>query len=170
LAKADASFAAGPVTAVDEGLRRLQLDSSLADKTLADLNQRHQDAVVNAESSSVELTRLDKAMAPTYPIGPKRYLYLGIGVFCGALVGFVWSHLRAARQRAREEVLSAQTEDAVTNGNRPEREPVPEVANHPVAEPVGALSGSRSSGSPADRTHSNGIIDLTNDERIPPLR
>jgi uncharacterized protein involved in exopolysaccharide biosynthesis len=170
LAKADASFAAGPVTAVDEGLRRLQLDSSLADKTLADLNQRYQDALVNAESSSIELTRLDKAMAPTYPIGPKRYLYLGIGVFCGALVGFVWSHLRAARRRAREEVLSAQTEDAVTNGNRPEREPVPEVANQHVAEPVGALSGSRSSGSPADGSHSNGIIDLTNDERIPPLR
>jgi uncharacterized protein involved in exopolysaccharide biosynthesis len=164
LARADASFATGPITSIDEKLQRLQLDSSLADKTLADLNQRYQDALVNSESSSVELTRLDRALAPTYPIGPKRYLYLGIGLFCGALVGFVWSHLRAARRRARQEthqaaqhghdVLPMHEAESATNG----KATAPQAETAPM-HPVGARVGSPT----------NGVIDLTAEDRLPPI-
>ena len=88
----------GPISQDEAELARLDLDQSIAAGTLQTLEDSYQAAVVNAQRTAVEISRLDEAGVPTYPIGPKRYLYLAIGLLMGALVGFVWSFLRAQRR------------------------------------------------------------------------
>lgn len=81
-------------------LARLQLDVVIASDTRTQLATELQTATVNAERSVVEISRIDAAAEPTYPVAPKRYLFLAAGVLVGALAGFVWSFLRLQR-RAR---------------------------------------------------------------------
>jgi len=88
----------GPISQDEAELARLDLDQTIAEGTLRTLQDSYQAAAVNAQRTAVEISRLDKAGVPTYPIGPKRYLYLAIGLLIGALVGFVWSFLRAQRR------------------------------------------------------------------------
>jgi uncharacterized protein involved in exopolysaccharide biosynthesis len=78
-------------------LRQLLFDQQIASEEVVNLTVQYNTAAVNAERETVELLRLDTAAPSTYPIGPKRYLYLGIGVFVGGLMAFVWSLLRVKR-------------------------------------------------------------------------
>jgi uncharacterized protein involved in exopolysaccharide biosynthesis len=83
-------------------LARLQLDVQVTSDTRVQLATELEGATVNAQRTSVEVTRIDKAVPPTYPIAPKRYLYLAVGLLMGALAGFVWSFLRVQRRLRRE--------------------------------------------------------------------
>jgi uncharacterized protein involved in exopolysaccharide biosynthesis len=93
-----ADVEAGTLSDQEARLNELQLDVAIASDTRTQLAEELRLASVNAERSLVEVTRIDQASAPTYPVAPKRYLFLAIGLFVGALVGFVWSFLRVQRQ------------------------------------------------------------------------
>ncbi|MFP5256676.1 MAG: GumC family protein [Acidimicrobiia bacterium] len=103
-------------------LARLQLDVVITSDTRAQLSYELQTAAVNAERSVVEISRIDDAAEPTYPIAPKRYLFLAAGVLMGALAGFVWSFLllqRGLRRRGEDEVIDLSTAapvEGVTSG------------------------------------------------------
>lgn len=90
--------APGTLSGEEAELARLQLDVVIAADTRTQLAGELQTATVNAERSVVEISRIDAAVEPTYPIAPKRYLFLAAGVLIGALAGFLWSFLRAQRQ------------------------------------------------------------------------
>lgn len=96
-------------------LARRQLDLTIASETRARLAVELEAASFNAQRSAVEITRIDEAAAPTYPVSPKRYLYLAVGLFVGALVGFVWSFMKVQR-RLRSGAL-APVEEASGSGN-----------------------------------------------------
>lgn len=93
--------APGTLSGEEAELARRQLDVAIASGTRAQLAVELQTATVNAERSVVEITRVGAASAPTYPIAPKRYLFLAAGLFIGALAGFVWSFLRVQRRARR---------------------------------------------------------------------
>lgn len=127
---------AGSVSQEEAQLSRLEFNRAIASSTLQTLEESYQASVVNAQRSAVEITRLDEAGVPTYPIGPKRYLYLAIGLLIGALVGFVWSFLKVQRRN----LLPAGLGGA---GSEQEGEGVPEVeeidltaAEHPSRAPA----------------------------------
>lgn len=86
------------LTAQEAELGRLELQRSIASDTYRDLSTRHQEAVVSAERGTVELTRLDEASAPTYPVSPVRYLYLVLGVLFGGAAGLAVRMLRRRPQ------------------------------------------------------------------------
>jgi hypothetical protein len=67
------------------------------------VSRRHQAAVVNAASDTAELTRVDRAAAPIYPVAPKRYLYLTLGVLLGGLAGGGLTWLVLRRELALDE-------------------------------------------------------------------
>lgn len=48
---------------------------------------QYQQAQVYAGVKPVEMTRIDKAVAGVYPVSPKRWLYMAIGIVLGSLVG-----------------------------------------------------------------------------------
>ena len=89
------------LTSEESELRQLLFDQQIAADQVARLTADYHDAVVNADRPQVELMRLDEAVPAIYPVGPKRYLYLGIGIFVGGLLGFVWSFLKVKRREQR---------------------------------------------------------------------
>jgi uncharacterized protein involved in exopolysaccharide biosynthesis len=91
------------VSQQEKDLDKLQLDLTIASETRQQLAQDLQTATVNAQRPQIELTAVASAAAPTYPVAPKRYLFLGVGFLLGALIGFVWSYLRVQR---RERLLT----------------------------------------------------------------
>jgi uncharacterized protein involved in exopolysaccharide biosynthesis len=97
LETATGASAAG-ISEEEAELAGLQVDVEIASATRRQLTAELEAADLNAQRTAVEITRLDVASSPTYPVGPKRYLFLAVGVLVGALVGFVWSFLRAQRQ------------------------------------------------------------------------
>lgn len=68
-------------------LLQLQQQLDLAQKNLDRLTEQHEQALLTAEQNTIELTRIDDASTPTYPIAPKRYLYLALGLLIGGLAG-----------------------------------------------------------------------------------
>jgi uncharacterized protein involved in exopolysaccharide biosynthesis len=88
----------GSLTGDEAELRQLELQYQLARDSYADLSEQHQEATLNANSERVELTRLDLASAPDYPVSPVRYLYLGLGNFAGLVIGLLLSALAAWRR------------------------------------------------------------------------
>jgi uncharacterized protein involved in exopolysaccharide biosynthesis len=65
------------------------------------LRVRYEDAVVIAAGNPIELTRIDEPQKPNYPVAPKRYLYLGMGLVAGAVVGLLLSAFAAWRRGER---------------------------------------------------------------------
>ncbi|MFN8036729.1 MAG: hypothetical protein U0V73_12415 [Acidimicrobiia bacterium] len=62
-----------------------EYNTSLA--AFGQLQAQYQQAQVYAGVKPVELTRVDKAVPGVYPVKPKRWLYLAIGIVLGSLVG-----------------------------------------------------------------------------------
>ena len=91
----------GTVSEQQAQVDKLQLDLQIASDTRQKLAQQLETASVNAQSPQVELTRVAAVGVPTYPIAPKRYLFLIVGLFLGALVGFVWSFFLVQRREDR---------------------------------------------------------------------
>lgn len=88
----------GAISRQQRDIDKLSLDLTIASETRKRLAEQLEIASVNAQSPQVELTRVATAAAPTYPIAPKRYLFLAVGLFLGALIGFVWSFFRVQRR------------------------------------------------------------------------
>lgn len=106
---------AGSTTLNQDQVQFLQLDQQLklAQANQAKLTQDHRNAVVNAQSDSVELTRIDTASLSTYPVAPKRYLYLALGLLIGGLAGgaLTWSARRRGAGTARDDELDDDADD-----------------------------------------------------------
>lgn len=79
--------ASGPLTAQEAALQELELRRSVANDTFLGLSEAYQEAVVTSETDKVELTRVDVAAVPNYPVKPVRYLYLFLGAIFGLLIG-----------------------------------------------------------------------------------
>jgi uncharacterized protein involved in exopolysaccharide biosynthesis len=77
-----------------------QEELMIAQAQRADLAKRYSEAKATAERPGVELTRIDAASVPNYPVGPKRYLYLGLGLILGALAGWGLSALAGSGSAA----------------------------------------------------------------------
>lgn len=114
-----------------------------AEATQSRLSGEHETAVVNAARTDVDITRIDKASTPTYPVAPKRYLYLALGLLLGGLAGFGLTWMaRRHEQPAPSQPATSAPEDG-TRSTVPGHEDRGVVDVRP--EPVG--TGSSHSGS-----------------------
>ncbi len=68
-------------------LAELLQDVELAKGNQTALTQQLHSAQTQVATSESELTRIDQAAAPAYPVAPKRYLYLALGLLLGGLAG-----------------------------------------------------------------------------------
>lgn len=84
-------------------LGRLEEEQSIASARYREVATEYQEAQANVERPRVEVTRVDEADVPLYPIKPVRYLYLGVGLVFGAVIGFFWSWYRLMKRQRREE-------------------------------------------------------------------
>ncbi|WP_089155523.1 GNVR domain-containing protein [Micromonospora sp. NBS 11-29] len=77
-------------------LAGLLKDLDLAREQQAQLTGQVQQARTQLATDASELTRLDTAGVPSYPVAPKRYLYLALGLLLGGLAGagLTWSAAR----------------------------------------------------------------------------
>lgn len=98
-----------PTSLTADQVQLLQLNQrlTLAQDNLTALNRQHQDAVLNAGSDTAELTRIDTASTPTYPVAPKRYLYLALGLLIGGLAGaaLTWWRVRHEQPVGDDDVI-----------------------------------------------------------------
>jgi len=78
------------------GLAPLTQRLEAAQKNYQSVSTEYQNAVLAADQKSVEVTRIDEAQTPTFPVKPLRYIYLFLGLLCGALAGWglTWLHRR----------------------------------------------------------------------------
>jgi uncharacterized protein involved in exopolysaccharide biosynthesis len=132
----------GTVSEQQAQLEKLQQDVSIASDTRSRLAQQLENASVNAQSPQVELTQIAKAAAPTYPVSPKRYLFLAVGLFLGALIGFVWSFFRVQKRAPQY---------TPADGNGAASHPIGELDEVDLTEPeerVGAPTAGRSEPEP----------------------
>lgn len=123
-ALADARAAAGvsstgvpsrPLTAdVDNQLKELDAAQGVATATVRGVQGDLNAALANSQDQRVELTRLDDAKAPTYPVKPLRILYLIMGGFCGLVVAGAISY----RSLSRAGMLSTWTDGSTTGPSR----------------------------------------------------
>ena len=120
----------------------LQERTDLAMANLRELTATLQQAKSNSAQGAVDLSRLDAASEPSYPMKPKRYIYLALGLLIGALAGAVLTARAATtpdRRRARPPAPSR---------------PTPTEGRHPRAPDERALAladGPRRAGAPAER-------------------
>lgn len=112
----------------------VRLDNDLVDATenYDRLELAYQEALVTAERPGIELTRIDEASVPTFPIGPLRYLYLALGVLCGAVAGAALTWLRNRGEPSPdvddEDWYGPGSEEVSTNGRHaPEPAPTEEL-------------------------------------------
>lgn len=70
----------------------------------------YEQAATNVSSDPIQISRVDRAVAGAYPVAPKRYLFLGIGILLGLVAGFLLSAM-AARRRG-ETLFVSEWEDA----------------------------------------------------------
>jgi len=103
----------GPSTLNADQAQLLQLDQSLklAQANQAKITQDFRDAQVNAQNNTIELTRIDGASTPTYPISPKRYLYLALGLLTGGLAGGGLTWLARRRDGSGDDTEVVDDED-----------------------------------------------------------
>lgn len=91
---------------------------SIAEQRVVDLSNRYAEARANSANPGAELTRIDQASLPDYPVAPKHYLYLALGLMLGALAGWLLTLLSGGRQDAelRTDLAADQGALAYTNG------------------------------------------------------
>ncbi len=82
----------------------------------------YEQALANQASDPAQMSRVDTAVASSYPVSPKRYLFLGFGLLLGMVGGFLLS-ARAAHRRG-ETLFTIDDDDLL---------PVPVPATTPVA-------------------------------------
>lgn len=146
---------AAPLTASQAELVQLQLQYDVAVESFKGLSERHLEAVANSETDVVEISRVDEPTLPSYPVSPKRYLYLGLGGIMGALAGLALTALAARRRgeplfpwlateqvpatvRAEGRLVGAVAPATVVASPGPWRSAAPPVATVPVPAPRSA--------------------------------
>jgi uncharacterized protein involved in exopolysaccharide biosynthesis len=112
---------------------RLELRLRNASDTTNQLREQYEQAVVIAAGNPIELTRIDDPQKPNYPVAPKRYLYLGMGLVTGAVVGLLLSAF-AAWRRGERLFADADSELAVADATPPR---APRHAGAAEPKPVG---------------------------------
>jgi uncharacterized protein involved in exopolysaccharide biosynthesis len=149
LQRAIDSTAAPALTQEEAELRRLELRFSIASNQLEDLSTRYQQAAVNSENPRVEVTRIDKATAPTYPSAPQRHIYLLLGGLVGAIAGFLvmW-------RRGELAFLAVSDGPPPTTGPAMRQQRARTVV---TPEPAGALVTRGSAGVASVRAEQNGM-------------
>lgn len=100
------------MNAAQAQLAQLTQSLTLAQKNQTDLTTAMQQANATAQTDSPELTRIDEAPTPIYPIAPKRYLYLLLGLLLGGLAGLGLTWLAGRRTDPVPMAPAAQTGDA----------------------------------------------------------
>lgn len=121
-----------PLTRSQAKLQQLALTQQIAQQTQQSLAQEYQQAQLNTVGNTVELTRVDTALPPTFPVSPKRYMYLLVGLIIGATIGFVAVH-RRVRGRASDTVDLTDDEPAtvaIPEARRPANGVVPGLAHN----------------------------------------
>lgn len=103
-----------PLTDAQARLQQLALTQQVAQQTVSDLADQYQKARLNTVSNTVELSRVDSALPPLFPVAPKRYMFLAVGLVLGLAIGFVAAQLGVIRRRRRDE--QAATDDADVDG------------------------------------------------------
>ncbi len=84
----------------EAGLGVLTLNQELAKDVVRGLSSEYELAVSRTQRGSVELTRLDKAALPLYPVAPARWMYLMLGLVLGGLFAFVATYRSLRRNGA----------------------------------------------------------------------
>jgi uncharacterized protein involved in exopolysaccharide biosynthesis len=136
---------AAPTTLNADQAQLLQLDQQLklAQVNQAKLTQDFRDAQANAQSNTIELTRIDVASTPTYPISPKRYLYLALGLLTGGLAGggLTWLARRREDEGGEAETLDDDDRFAVDRALALDLREAELVEREKVSAGAGAGSG-----------------------------
>jgi uncharacterized protein involved in exopolysaccharide biosynthesis len=143
------------LTQAQAGLLNLEQQVTADQNSLQSLSTALGQANANIEVSPVDLARVGDADLPTYPVSPKRYLYLLLGLLIGALAGGGLTYLARRRALSGDGEGGAPLEPRtgeldLRDEQLPQREPVP----------VGARSGNGGSnggnGAPNGNGGSNG--------------
>jgi uncharacterized protein involved in exopolysaccharide biosynthesis len=125
----------------------LLLKADTAEGRYQALQAQYQQALVSSANSPVELTRVDSAVALTYPVAPKRYVYLGIGLILGAILGFLLTAREAWRRGEtlfpREDVVVPASSPAVAAGVATTRPALRRPPDHDVLIELGDGGGTR---------------------------
>jgi uncharacterized protein involved in exopolysaccharide biosynthesis len=87
-------------------LRKLQTEYDLAEKIYLDLSMKHEQARVQAVSSSSHVQLLDPAVRPTEPVAPRKRRIAAVGAVAGLLLA-VTGVIFAAALRSRRQTVSA---------------------------------------------------------------
>jgi uncharacterized protein involved in exopolysaccharide biosynthesis len=142
----------------------------------------YENSVVSTATDPIQLSRVDHAVAGSWPISPKRYLFLGIGLLLGLLGGFLLSARAAHRKNETlfntewDEALSQTVASPVEHWISPpghDRRRNPDRVVQPISSTngdgrhrvqVGAFevfsqSGSGPTPTAADKNHQNGAPD-----------
>jgi uncharacterized protein involved in exopolysaccharide biosynthesis len=157
------SKSTAPLTQAQARLQQLALDQQVTQQTVQTLASQYQQARLNTVSNTVELTRVDSAIKPIFPIAPRRYMFLAVGLLLGMVLGFVSAQLGVLRRRPGDD---ADTDpDAGSDRGRDtvnlidktaSREAVPVPAQRPRDEESltdRILGNGRAGGRPLDGEH-----------------
>lgn len=141
-------------------LSRLDASLSAAQTNFQRLDAAFQEAFVRAERPGIEVTRIDEASVPTFPIRPLRYVYLALGLICGAVAGWALTWLRSGRRSPTEEEDDTWYDDevdldAVRPTVVPDRARIPALVGGPVAHEAGGNGTSNVLPAADDRVHSD---------------
>ena len=94
---ASATSSPTPLTRDEAALAPLLLTQQADSQTVQALTKDFEEATLAAAAGDVQLARVDHAIVPVYPVSPVRYLYLGLGLVLGAVLGLVLSARRLRR-------------------------------------------------------------------------
>lgn len=123
--------------AVQASYQQLQQAYNTSLAAFTQLQGQLQQGQVNGGIDPVELTRVDKAVPTVYPVSPKRWLYMGIGIVLGALVGFFLTARQAWR---RGETLFPRDDD---DFDHDDDDDIPEPHDAPKAPAASSTSSAR---------------------------
>ncbi len=84
--------------AKQSALQGLEAQYTAASTAFTQLKSDYQQAIVNGAGNPVAISRVDRPALPTYPSSPKRYMFLGMGIVAGAVLGLLLSALAAWRK------------------------------------------------------------------------
>jgi len=94
-----ATGSGAPLTQQSQELSQLAVRQQVATSTYTSLAAQYNQAVTNAADDPLDLSRVDSATPPLYPIKPVRYFYLLVGLAFGAALSALWCYFAANRNR-----------------------------------------------------------------------
>ena len=100
---ASASGSGAPLTRQSQELGQLEVRQQIATTTYTTLAAQYSQAVTNAADNPLDVTRVDTATPPLYPVKPVRYFYLLVGLAFGAALSALWCYYASRRRRDDEE-------------------------------------------------------------------